>query len=133
MQALIAYVRYVGTGSPLAVRIAGMGLKALPVAAEKPDEGRGLAVFRQHCAECHGAGGEGQADTSGVGYAIPPLWGADSFNSAAGMANIEFAAAFVHANMPVGAAWDSPILTAQQAWDVAAFMTAQPRPVLDGR
>jgi thiosulfate dehydrogenase len=44
------------------------------------------------------------------------------------MNRLETAAAFIHANMPIGADYRSPILTEQQAWDVATYMTAQPRP-----
>jgi thiosulfate dehydrogenase len=64
----------------------------------------------------------------GIGYGIPPLWGNASFNAAAGMADIRAAAAFIHANMPLGVTYRSPILNEQQAWDVAAFITSRPRP-----
>ena len=46
------------------------------------------------------------------------------------MGSIGAAAAFIHANMPVGADYGEPILTVQEAWDVAAFVTSQPRPAL---
>ena len=64
------------------------------------------------------------------GYEIPPLWGDGSFNSGAGMGHLATAAAFIHANMPVGSDYREPILTVQEAWDVAAFVTSQPRPAL---
>jgi thiosulfate dehydrogenase len=129
MQALIAYIRYVGTGSPLGVRVPGMGLKPVPEGTTKPDADRGRTVFLAVCAKCHGEGGQGQAKTTGPGYTIPPLWGTDTFNAGAGMAYLDTAAAFIHANMPpTEAAGDSPVLTAEQAWDVAAFVIAQPRP-----
>ena len=128
-EALIAYIRYLGMGTPEGVRIPGMGLMRLPPAAQTPDRGRGQTVYAQVCARCHGAGGQGEMKTPpNVGYAIPPLWGDDSFNAAAGMAHVETAAAFIRANMPRGVDYRSPILTEQQAWDVAAFVTAQPRP-----
>jgi thiosulfate dehydrogenase len=44
------------------------------------------------------------------------------------MATIETAAAFIRANMPRGIDYRQPRLTVQQAWDVAAFVTTQPRP-----
>ena len=44
------------------------------------------------------------------------------------MSKIEMAAAFIHANMPPGAAADSALLSDQDAWDVAAFVTTRPRP-----
>jgi thiosulfate dehydrogenase len=129
MQALVAYIRYVGEGSPEGVRVKGMGLLRLPSAAQAPDAVRGKVVFAEVCARCHGADGQGQAKTPpGVGYSIPPLWGDDSFNAGAGMATMEMASAFIRANMPRGIDYQSPILTEQQAWDVAAFVTTQPRP-----
>ena len=38
------------------------------------------------------------------------------------------AARFIHDNMPLGATAAAPILTAADAWDIAAFIEAQPRP-----
>jgi thiosulfate dehydrogenase len=129
MEALIAYIRFIGTGSPQGVRIAGMGVKPLRPAARTPDRARGQEVYAGRCAKCHMAEGQGEPYAPpGVGYAVPPLWGDASFNSAAGMARIETAAAFIHVNMPIGATYREPLLTEQQAWDVAAFITSQPRP-----
>lgn len=55
----------------------------------------------------------------------PPLWGAESYNIGAGMARLSIAASFIYANMP----YDRPAgLTEQQAFDVAAYINAQPRP-----
>jgi thiosulfate dehydrogenase len=85
-------------------------------------------VFADVCAKCHGADGLGDANATGGGYAVPPLWGDNSFNAAAGMATIDTAAAFIRANMPRGIDYRQPLLTVQQAWDVAAYLTTQPRP-----
>jgi thiosulfate dehydrogenase len=60
----------------------------------------------------------------------PPLWGPKSFNIGAGMARVRTAASFVRDNMP----FDQPgTLTDQQAFDVAAFVVAQPRPDFPGK
>jgi thiosulfate dehydrogenase len=128
MNALIAYIQYLGVGTPEGVRVAGMGLLPVPPAPETPDATRGQAVFADACARCHGANGLGEKKTSGAGYAIPPLWADESFNAAAGMNTIETAAAFIRANMPRGIDYRQPRLTVQQAWDVAAFVTTRPRP-----
>ena len=40
------------------------------------------------------------------------------------------AANFVHANMPNGTTWQTPALSTADAWDVAAFVVAQPRPAM---
>ena len=129
MEAFIAYMQYIARDSPVGVRIEGMGLLPLKPAAQTPDTQRGAAVFSQWCARCHGQSGQGDPRTPpGIGYAIPPLWGPNSFNAAAGMANATMAAAFIRANMPLGVDYRAPILTEQQAWDLAAFITSRPRP-----
>ena len=129
MEGFIAYLRYIGTGTPESVRIAGMGLKPLPPAAQTPDRTRGEQVYAQVCTRCHGADGQGELKSPpGVGYSIPPLWGAGSFNAAAGMSRLPTAAAFIRANMPYVTNYTNPQLTEQQAWDVAAYVTSQPRP-----
>jgi thiosulfate dehydrogenase len=129
MEALIAYIKFVGTGTPESVRVAGMGLKSLSDAPLAPDPARGSEVYASLCANCHQSDGAGErAPTPGVGYSIPPLWGDRSFNAGAGMAKTAYAAAYIRANMPFGINYQSPVLSVQQAWDVAAYMTAQPRP-----
>jgi thiosulfate dehydrogenase len=129
MAAMLAYMRYLGRDAPEGVRVAGMGLKPLPPASEAPSAARGAAVYAANCARCHGAGGEGNRKAPpGIGWAVPPLWGDGAFNDAAGMAHIETAAAFIRANMPRGVSYEAPMLSEQEAWDVAAFVTAQPRP-----
>jgi len=129
MKAMLAYMRYLGRDAPEGVRVAGMGLMPLPPAAEPPSPTRGEAVYAANCARCHGASGDGNRKAPpGIGWAIPPLWGDASFNDAAGMAHIETAASFIHANMPRGVSYEAPLLSEQEAWDVAAFITAKPRP-----
>jgi thiosulfate dehydrogenase len=131
MEAFVAYLQFIGRKTPQGVRVAGMGLPPLREPAQTPDPGRGATVYAAECSKCHGNEGQGEPRMApGIGYDIPPLWGDNSFNNAAGMSRIATAAAFIHANMPVGSDYREPILTAQQAWDVAAFMTSRPRPAL---
>ena len=59
---------------------------------------------------------------------MPPLWGDDSFNAAAGRAKTAYAAAYVRANMPFGVQYRNTVLSVQQAWDVVAYMISKPRP-----
>ncbi len=54
-----------------------------------------------------------------MGYAVPPLWGPDSFNDGAGAARLIMLASFVHDNMPNGTSWVAPTLSPEDAWDVA--------------
>ena len=129
MQALLAYMRFLGDGTPQGVRVPGMGLLALKPPPEPPSADRGKQVFAVNCTRCHGADGQGAVSPPPrVGFDVPPLWGDGSFNAGAGMADIRMASAFIHANMPRGVNYLDPVLSEQQAWDVAAFVTTQPRP-----
>jgi len=121
--ALEAYSAWLATGAPVRAQLAGRGYPKLPKPAATPSYAQGAVVYGQHCALCHGADGAGQR--AGGRQVFPPLWGARSFNWGAGMGSIANAAAFVKANMPLGAGGS---LTDQQAWDVATFLDSHERP-----
>jgi thiosulfate dehydrogenase len=90
----------------------------------------GQLVFEDKCQLCHGTDGAGLMATADPsdGYVFPPLWGPDSFNNGAGMNRVLTAARFIKARMPYG----QPDLTDDQAYDVAAYINAQPRPEMQG-
>jgi thiosulfate dehydrogenase len=44
------------------------------------------------------------------------------------MAKTAYAASYIRDNMPFGIDYRAPVLTVQQAWDVAAFMISKPHP-----
>jgi len=75
-----------------------------------------------------------QRSVGGVGdeRVYPPLWGDQSFNIGAGMARTYTAAAFVKRNIPIGFHEQFPLgqggLSDQEAVDVAAYFSGQPRP-----
>ena len=116
MEALIAYIKFLGQGTPEGVRVPGMGLFPLrdpPLAA---DSGRGEKVYAASCASCHEDDGQGERNKPPrLGYSIPPLWDDDSFNAAAGMAKLAYAAAYIRANMPFGVRYLDPVLSEQRA------------------
>jgi thiosulfate dehydrogenase len=125
MEALIAYFKFVGQGSPQGVRVPGMGLRPIDNPVSPPDARRGEEVYAKHCVTCHKEDGQGEKQQSpAVGYNIPPLWGDASFNAGAGMNKTAYAASYIRDNMPFGNL--TPALTVQQAWDVAAFMISKP-------
>jgi thiosulfate dehydrogenase len=123
MNALLMYMQWLSTGVPVGTEVEGRGMGKVDPALV-PDGDRGKLVYAQKCASCHGAEGAGMKDPSGK-YLFPPVWGKDSFNVGAGMARTFTAAAFVQRNMPLG---QGGTLTAQEALDVAEFVTHQPRP-----
>ena len=123
MRAILAYIWWLSRDLPVGVEPPGRGfVKLAPVGPTV--KGRGEAVYDAKCAVCHGRDGQGLTSPSGD-YLFPPLWGPQSFNIGAGMARRNTAAAFVKANMPYG---QDGTLTDQEAYDVAAYFTEQPRP-----
>lgn len=135
MQALVAYLKVLAGALPPEARIVGGGAGTMPELERAADPARGATVFTQTCAVCHGPDGQGVrrnvADAS-FGYGVPPLWGPDSFNAGAGMNRLITVANFVHSNMPNGTDWLMPILKPEDAWDVAAYVVSQRRPVRAG-
>jgi len=121
--ALEAYSYWLASGAPVGQALPGRGYPELEKPAQTPDYDRGHTVYEQHCALCHNNDGQGQLAADGS-QAFPPLWGADSYNWGAGMHRISTAAAFIKANMPLGAA----NLSDQQAWDVARYINSHDRP-----
>jgi len=123
MQDILAYLAWLSTGVPV-----GEGKKLpgaegiLPMQSQLTgDKTRGGAVFTAKCAACHGVDGQGNP---AIPPGVPALWGIRSFSVGASMARQGKAASFIWHNMPFGAAKS---LTAQEAFDVAAYVTSQSR------
>jgi thiosulfate dehydrogenase len=121
--AISAYAGWLAQGQRIGVSPPGRGFPAIAAPALPPDDARGRALFIGKCASCHGADGQGLRDGGTV--VNPPLWGANSYNWGAGMAQVDKAAAFIRANMPLG---QGDTLTVQQAWDIAWYIDGQVRP-----
>lgn len=128
MQGILAYMWWLSKDVPTGVAVEGRGFKRLS-ASPAPDLANGQAIYAGKCASCHGPEGQGIAGPNG-GYLYPALWGPESFNIGAGMGRLGNAAAFVKANMPLG---QGNTLTDQEAVDVAAYFTRQPRPDFAGK
>lgn len=121
MRDIVTYIAFLSRGIPPGKDMQGQGVPKLDPL--KGDTARGHQLFLAKCAKCHNVDGGGNS-------AVPPLWGAQSFNIGAGMARVRSAAAFIHQVMPL----DSPrTLTPQQAFDVATYITTRPRPDFKGK
>lgn len=128
MKAFLAYMRWLSTGVPVGARLIGAGTLRINEPARAGDPGRGAAVYADVCSVCHGADGLGRRAPQGSGYQVPPLWGPDSYNNGAGMNRLLTAAAYAKHNMPFGTMFNSPVLTDDDAYDVAAYLVSQTRP-----
>lgn len=128
MQAIYAYMKWLGKSVPKGQKPHGSGLPKLPFMDRAADPSKGRLVYINKCQSCHGENGEGQR-VNEISYATPPLWGPHSYNDGAGLYRISNFASFAKNNMPFNqASHQSPALKDEEAWDVAAFVNSQPRP-----
>lgn len=123
MQDILAYIAFLSRGVPVG---RGHELPGASGIASLPTDARGnvqtgAQVYTAKCLACHGPNGEGNP---AIPPGVPALWGEKSFSVGASMARQSKAASFIWHNMPFGA---PRTLTQQEALDVAAYITAQPR------
>jgi thiosulfate dehydrogenase len=131
MKAMVAYINWVGKDVPKGEIPAGSGIYEVPLLDRAADPAKGKIVYDMQCASCHQADGKGMAKPDGTGYVYPPLWGESSYNHGAGLYRLTRFAGYVKANMPLGASFESPILSDEEAWDVAAYVNSMERPKKD--
>lgn len=131
MQAMVAYLKWVGKDVRKGESLPGFGLVTVEPLDRPADPERGELVYAQYCARCHGDEGEGRLAKSGLEWTYPPLYGKDSYNNGAGLYRLSKFASYVKANMPYGVTFENPFLTDEEAWDVAAFVNSMPRPAKD--
>lgn len=125
MKAYVAYMHFLSRGIPIGTEVIGQGMKPMKMPNRRADPEAGGQLFARNCSRCHGTDGQGKrngvvGDT--LGYDTPPLWGPDSFNTGAGMNRMVFATRFIKHNMVKS-------LSEEQAYDIAAYVLSQPRPV----
>lgn len=131
MKAMVAYIRFLSIGTPAGKRIAGQGFVNMTFPHRAADLEKGKEIYFNHCAVCHGQNGEGKRqgkEGDGRGYLYPPLWGKDSYNDGAGMYRLLTATRFIKANMPYDTSFNNPLLSDEEAFDVAAYINSLPRP-----
>ena len=131
MKAIVSYIKWLGADIKKGSKPKGSGIMDLPHLNRAADPVKGNLVYVTVCEKCHGKQGEGQMNTDGITYLYPPLWGNHSYNIGAGLYRISRLAGYVKNNMPNPLNYHNPQLTNEQAWDVAAFVNAQPRPSKD--
>jgi thiosulfate dehydrogenase len=131
IKAIYAYIKWLGEGVPKGKKVRGSGIELIPQLSVAANPKNGAIVFTQYCQKCHGLNGEGVMNKEGNMYEYPPLWGAHSYNDAAGINQLSKLAGFIKNNMPNPVNYRKPTLTTQQAWDVAAYISSQPRPTKD--
>jgi thiosulfate dehydrogenase len=128
MQAIVAYINFLGTNVEKGKKAEGSGFKELAFLDRAADPEKGLTIYTAKCQSCHQANGEGLFNGDKTEYTFPALWAKSSFNDGAGLNRISNFAKYVKYNMPLGTTYQSPQLTDEEAWDVSAYILSQPRP-----
>lgn len=130
MRAMVAYLEWVGKDVPKGIRPKGAGTQTLSFLNRAADPQKGKIVYVNYCQRCHAENGQGVLNADSSGYTYPPLWGNDSYNVSAGLYRLSNLAGFIKNNMPYAeVSWKNPKLTDEEAWDVAAYISSQQRPV----
>jgi thiosulfate dehydrogenase len=123
MTAIVSYMKWLSENVPVGHHVKGDEGMDLEFPDRAADPEKGAVIFANNCASCHGADGQGLWNADSTTYTYPPLWGSYSFQSGSSMHRVLKAARFIKANMPDKLAfWNKPLLTDEQAIDVAAFI-----------
>lgn len=130
--AIECYIKWLGEGVKVNGHVYGDGALELELPKRAADPAKGEAVYTKHCMSCHQANGEGVMNPEKTTYIYPPLWGMAAYQKGSSPHRVLKAARFIKANMPHKlASWDKPVLTDEEAIDVAAFINddrIHPRP-----
>jgi cytochrome c len=128
LQAILAYLRWLGSKAEPGQAMTGSGLKEIPLPRRAADPERGRGLFAAQCAKCHGASGEGTPAVdfaSGGGYLFPPVAGDDTYDDGGHMYMVPLLTRFIHANMPLGSSAGAPQLSVDEAYDIAAYINSE--------
>jgi thiosulfate dehydrogenase len=131
MQAIKAYIEWVGKGVAKGAKLQGSGITELAYLDQAADPELGKAIYQAKCVSCHGDNGQGKLNADNITYQYPPLWGTHSYTMAAGLFRLSRLAGYVKSNMPFGVDYTNAQLSDEEAWNVAAYVNSQPRPTKD--
>jgi len=128
MKAIISYIDWLDLNQAGTEAQKVKGLKPIELPNRAVDLAHGKEVYDRACALCHQGNGLGLKNPGAISYTYPPLWGPDAYNNGAGMSRVITAAQFIKNNMPFGINYKNPILSDEEAYDVAGYINQQPRP-----
>ncbi len=128
MQAIVAYINWLGKEVPKGTAPEGSGLKKITYLERAANPENGKSIYSLKCASCHQENGSGMMNDEKTAYVYPPLWGNNSYNDGAGLFRLSNFAKYIKYNMPLGASYADSQLDDTEAWDIAAYVNSLPRP-----
>jgi len=105
MQAMLAYLKWVGEKVNSKTPLADHSVKKVPYLDIPADPIKGKIVYTSKCMSCHGGEGKGMVAPGRKGYIYPPLGGPDSYNDGAGMFRLGNFAGFPRSFLNCSSAW----------------------------
>jgi thiosulfate dehydrogenase len=128
MRALLSYYRWIGKNRPVLWADPDNRLPQLRYLDRAASPELGKKLFMARCSKCHGEEGQGKLRADGAAFVFPPLWGDESYMKGASLSRVSTLARFIRANMPLGATGENPLVSEEEAWDLAAFVNSRERP-----
>jgi len=122
MVAMVTYMQWLGKNTPVGGHVEGDTLKKIEIPNRPADPQQGKVVYEKHCAVCHQKDGSGVIKDDGIAYQFPPVWGFTSYQPGSSMHRVVKAAQWIKYNMPYGVTWENPLLSDEEAYDVAAYI-----------
>ncbi len=83
--------------------------------SRKSSSARGKELYSHHCLRCH---------SGSPSVLTPPLWGKDGYSIHSPFFQNFRLAQFIRANMPLGSTPDNPILSEEEALDIAVYVNS---------
>ncbi len=133
MKAMIAYMDWLS--KDMGKDTKGLGTPPFTPPERRANVEHGERLYQRLCLSCHGADGNGYQSVSAGrrgDHVIPALWGNNSYNNGAGMNRILTSAPFIRANMPLGTPWNAPVVSVEEAYDIAGYLSSKERPQMSG-
>lgn len=133
MKAMVAYMDWLS--KDMGKDTKGLGTPAFTPPERRANVEHGEQLYQRLCLSCHGADGNGYQSVSAGrrgDHVIPALWGNNSYNNGAGMNRILTSAPFIRANMPLGTPWNAPVVSVEEAYDIAGYLSSRERPQMSG-
>ncbi|MFN8315841.1 MAG: c-type cytochrome [Chitinophagales bacterium] len=131
MRAIVAYIRWLSDGHIASFKKDSFHLGEISLIDRAASPENGKKVYENNCARCHGENGQGKMDSTLVSYQYPPLWGRYSYAAGSSMHRVITASRFIKWSMPYNAVPSNPVLSDEDAFDVAAYINddkIHPRP-----
>jgi thiosulfate dehydrogenase len=128
MKAFLAFSKWVSAGIPDGAKLVGAGALNVKEPGRAADLAAASRSMRRSARRVTARTAWDSVPRPATAISFPRSGESDSYNNGAGMARLLSAAAFLKHNMPFGTTYASPVLSDEDAYDVAGFINSTERP-----